>query len=61
MEYPSFSTPPAGSIRFNTDSKKMELYNGEQWWEMDSISLREQSGGTRGIWFGGGDLSLIHI
>ena len=36
MEYPSLSTPTAGSIRFNTDSSKMEIYNGDKWWEIDS-------------------------
>ena len=55
MEYSSYDTPPAGSIRFNTDSKKMEIYNGGAWWEMDATSPAEQTGGTRGIWFGGGD------
>ena len=35
MEYPSLNTPPAGSIRFNTDSAKMEIYNGEKWWEIN--------------------------
>ena len=45
----------AGSIRFNTDSKKMEIYNGDKWWEIDSTSPYVQTGGTRGIWFGGGD------
>ena len=43
----------AGSIRFNTDSSKMEIYNGEQWWEIDSTSPNEQTGGTRGIVLGG--------
>ena len=43
-EYPSLGTPPAGSIRFNTDSSKMEIYNGEQWWEIDSTSPEEQTG-----------------
>ena len=55
MEYSSISTPPSGSIRFNTDSKKMEIYNGDKWWEIDSTSPEVQTGGTRGIWFGGGD------
>ena len=55
MEYSSLSTPPAGSIRFNTDSKKMEIYDGGAWWELDATSPAEQTGGTRGIWFGGGD------
>ena len=53
MEYPSLSTPPAGSIRFNTDSSKMEIYNGDKWWEIDSTSPELQTGGTRGV-FGGG-------
>jgi len=53
MEYPSLSTPPAGSIRFNTDSSKMEIYNGEKWWEIDATSPNEQTGGTRGIFAGG--------
>ena len=43
----------AGSIRFNTDSSKMEIYNGEKWWNIDSTSPFEQTGGTRGIWMGG--------
>ena len=53
MEYPSLGTPPAGSIRFNTDTSKMEIYNGEKWWNIDSTSPQEQTGGTRGIWMGG--------
>ena len=52
-EYPSLDTAPAGSIRFNTDSAKMEIYNGEQWWNIDSTSPEEQTGGTRGLWAGG--------
>ena len=52
-EKPSFGTIPAGSIRFNTDSAKMEIYNGEQWWNIDSTSPEEQTGGTRGLWAGG--------
>ena len=52
-EYPSLDTAPAGSIRFNTDSGKMEIYNGEQWWNIDSTSPNEQTGGTR-LLFGGG-------
>ena len=48
---------PAGSIRFNTDSSKMEIYNGEKWWEIDSTSPAEQTGGTRGLLGGGGSPS----
>ena len=53
MEHNSVGTPPAGSIRFNTDSSKMEIYNGEKWWEIDSTSPTEQTGGTRGLMMGG--------
>ena len=44
----------SGSIRFNTDSSKLEIYNGEQWWEIDTTSPYEQTGGTRGVFIGGG-------
>ena len=44
---------PAGSLRFNTDSSKLEIYNGDKWWNIDSTSPEEQTGGTRGL-FGGG-------
>ena len=43
----------SGSIRFNTDSSRLEIYNGEQWWEIDSTSPEQQTGGTRGLIVGG--------
>ena len=43
----------SGSIRFNTDSSKLEIYNGDQWFEIDSTSPEEQTGGTRGVIMGG--------
>tara|TARA_B100000524_G_scaffold330062_1_gene215657 strand:- start:22 stop:1041 length:1020 start_codon:yes stop_codon:yes gene_type:complete len=52
-EKSALDTAPAGSIRFNTDSSKMEIYNGEQWWNIDSTSPEEQTGGTRGILYAG--------
>ena len=60
-EKPSLGTPPSGSIRFNTDSSKMEIYNGEAWWEIDSTSPEEQTGGTRGLWGGGGPSPTTRI
>ena len=39
----------SGSIRFNTDSSKLEIYNGEAWFEIDATSPELQTGGTRGI------------
>ena len=53
MEYPSLTSPPAGSIRFNTDSSKLEIYNGEAWWNIDTTSPYEQLGGARGLLLGG--------
>ena len=47
IEYSSQDKKTSGSIRFNTDSSKLEIYNGEQWFEIDSTSPNEQTGGTR--------------
>ena len=68
-EYPSLDTAPAGSIRFNTDSSKLEIYNGEQWWEIDATSPELQTGGsrdtegvgTRGIWGWVGEVKTLLI
>ena len=50
-EHPSLETATSGSIRFNTDSRRLEIYNGEQWFEIDATSPEEQTGGTTGmIW-----------
>ena len=49
IEQASRDTAPAGSIRFNTDSAKMEIYNGEAWWEIDATSPEKHTGGTRGL------------
>ena len=46
-------TATSGSIRFNTDSNKMEIYNGDKWWEIDSTSPQEQTGGDRMLVAGG--------
>ena len=70
MEYPSLGKPPAGSIRFNTDSSKLEIYNGEKWWGIDSTSPESQTGGSRGFVAGGyanspvsayGDISYFNV
>jgi hypothetical protein len=63
QELPSYNQAPAGSIRFNTDSKKLEVYilgpvsdgvtpNGI-WMEVDSWSPDLMTGGTRGLFAGG--------
>ena len=63
FELPSYNQAPAGSIRFNTDSKKLEVYilgpvgvttlpNGI-WMEVDSWSPDLQTGGARGVFLEG--------
>ena len=46
-------TVNSGSIRFNTDTNRLEIYNGEQWWDINSTSPEQQTGGTRGILYAG--------
>ena len=43
---------PTGAIRYNTDSNKMECFNGTKWYEI-SVSSPDLNGGARGIFAGG--------
>ena len=51
-EYQVIGNATSGSIRFNTDSSKLELYRGNEWVEIDATSPELQTGGTRGIFAG---------
>ena len=42
-----------GALRFNTDSNKLELYDGNQWTEIVASSPDSQTGGARGLSAGG--------
>ena len=53
MEKPSLDTAKAGAMRFNTDSSQLEIYDGNQWTGVLGTSPEQQTGGTRGLWFGG--------
>ena len=53
IKNPSLETATSGSIRFNTESSRLEIYNGEAWWAIDSTSPEEQTGGSRGLMGGG--------
>ena len=44
---------PVGAFRFNTDSSKLEYYDGNQWVNITSDSPEAQTGGTRGCIAGG--------
>lgn len=46
--------PNPGALRFNTDSLKMELFDGNQWVELVATSADSQTGGARGVLGGGG-------
>ena len=45
-------TVPTGAIRYNTDSNKMECFNGTKWMQV-AVSSPDLNGGSRGL-FGGG-------
>ena len=44
---------PVGAIRFNTDSSKLECYDGNQWLNITSDSPEAQTGGALGVYMGG--------
>jgi hypothetical protein len=48
-------TSTSGALRYNTDSSKVELYDGSQWAEVQS-SRPDLNGGARGV-FGGGSIT----
>ena len=47
----------AGAIRFNTDTSKMEIWDGNQWTGIIGDSPHLHTGGTRGLWAGGKPLT----
>ena len=52
-EQSALETATSGSIRFNTDSSKLEIYDGNAWFEIDATSPELETGGTRGFAAGG--------
>ena len=45
-------TVPTGAIRYNTDSNKMECFNGTKWMQI-AVSSPDLDGGARGLAIGG--------
>ena len=43
---------PTGAIRYNTDSNKMECFNGTKWMQI-AVSSPDLNGGARGVFAGG--------
>ena len=59
-------TTAQGSIRFNTDSQKLEFYAQDQWWEMviDTPNLgrgADTGAGARGLSAGGQTPSITDV
>ena len=44
---------PVGALRFNTDTAKLEYFDGNQYVNITTDSAEANTGGTRGL-FGGG-------
>ena len=45
---------PVGAFRFNTDSAKLEYFDGNQYVNITTDSPEANTGGTRGLIMGGG-------
>ena len=48
-EQPPIQPTPVGALRFNTDSAKLEYFDGNQYVNITTDSPEQNTGGTRGI------------
>ena len=48
-EQPPEEPTPVGAFRFNTDTLKLEYYDGNQWVNVTTDSPEQHTGGTRGV------------
>ena len=53
VEQPPIQPTPVGALRFNTDSAKLEYFDGNQYVNITTDSPEQNTGGTRGIFAGG--------
>ena len=60
MQQSPLQPTPVGAFRFNTDSSKLEYYDGNQWVNITSTSPQAQTGGTRALVGGGYDGSSYY-
>ena len=54
MTQSSDAIVPLGAMRFNSDSQKLEYWNGSAWFQIQTFSPN-LDGGVRGIYGTGGD------
>ena len=52
---------PVGALRFNTDTAKLEYFDGNQYVNITTDSPEQNTGGTRGIQAGGGSSQIEFI
>ena len=60
-EQPPEEPTPVGAFRFNTDTAKLEYYDGNQWVNITTDSPEQNTGGTRGLFMGGGYPNCTNI
>jgi len=60
-EQPPIQPTPAGAFRFNTDSAKLEYFDGNQYVNITTDSPEQHTGGTRGVFIGGGSPYAIDM
>ena len=60
-EQPPIQPTPVGALRFNTDSAKLEYFDGNQYVNITTDSPEQNTGGTRGLWGGGGPSATDRI
>ena len=51
---------PTGAIRYNTDSNKMECFNGTKWMQI-AVSSPDLNGGARGVFTGGQTPTNVNV
>ena len=61
-EQPPIQATPVGALRFNTDSSKLEYFDGNQYVNITTDSPEQHTGGTRGLTAAGyGDTNQIEF
>ena len=51
---------PLGAMRFNSDSQRLEYFNGDIWMQIHTFSTVPLDGGHRGLFAGGGTPSYLN-
>ena len=60
-EQPPIQPTPVGAFRFNTDSAKLEYFDGNEYVNITTDSPEANTGGTRGLIMGGGYPNCVNL